>query len=42
MCQDIEVTVPPAIMVEGAAMERTFVTLIPAEVGNRKPPLTHS
>ncbi len=42
MCQDIEVTVPPAMMVEGAAMERTFVTLIPAEVGNRKPPLTHS
>ena len=42
MCQDIEVTVPSAMMVEGAVMEGQFATLIPAEVGNRKPPLTHS
>jgi len=39
MCQDAEVTVPPDIMIEGLAMEGQFVTLIPAEMRNRKPPL---
>lgn len=41
MCQDAEVTVPPDIMMEGLAMEGQFVTIIPAEMGNRKPPLVY-
>jgi hypothetical protein len=41
MCQDIEVTVPPDMMVEEAAMVGTFVTLIPAKVRNCRPPLIH-
>ena len=41
MCQDAEVAVPPDMIVEGLAMEGQFVTLISAEMRNRKPPLVH-